>query len=273
MTKAYISPKPIDVWQLRLDRTPRVPGGYWVLWMKKGIVGLQVDDRLYPINMQAAVFLRPDQEWSLQFSDCTPPEGYFLRIDAQRMHDPQLQQLLIYDIQLFHQDTLPMILLSPGIAQKGEVLIDLIEELHHSTMKGRDQAITSLLHAFFVFCDSNCNIQSIVPQEKGKGKLVFEYKKIVAQHFAEAHDVSYYAEQMNVSAKYLNSVTQEVLGVNAKHVIQDRLIIRARQFLEFSDLSVKEIAYELGFSAADYFSSFFRKMEKCSPSSYRKRFC
>lgn len=59
------------------------------------------------------------------------------------------------------------------------------------------------------------------------------------------------------------------MGVTAKHLIKEQLIIHARRDLKFTDKSVKEIAIQLGFTEPFHFSSFFKKSIGIAPTDFR----
>jgi len=67
----------------------------------------------------------------------------------------------------------------------------------------------------------------------------------------------------------LNSVVKKYAGLTAKETIDDSIVMEARFLLHSSALSVKEIAYELGFNSAAQFSNFFKSRMRLSPSHYK----
>lgn len=73
-----------------------------------------------------------------------------------------------------------------------------------------------------------------------------------------------------ISEKYLNECVKEILGRNAKSLIDEQLIMRARHELKFTDKSIKEVGFELGFNTPDYFTYFVKKHTGLSPSQLRK---
>ncbi len=99
--------------------------------------------------------------------------------------------------------------------------------------------------------------------------MISTFKDLVARHYTKYHRVSDYAGMMNISPKYLNQVVKKVMGVTARSIIQEQLIIHARRDLKFSNDSVKQIAFRLGYAEPFHFSSFFKKKVGCSPSDYR----
>ena len=74
---------------------------------------------------------------------------------------------------------------------------------------------------------------------------------------------------MHISSKQLNQHVKTVMGVTAKHLIKEQLLIHARRDLKFTDRSIKEIALYLGFNEPFHFSTFFKKSTGIAPSDFR----
>jgi len=70
--------------------------------------------------------------------------------------------------------------------------------------------------------------------------------------------VQYVAESLNVSANYLSGLHNVLTGKSTQQHIQDKLIGKAKEKLSTTDLSVSEIAYELGFEFPQSFSKLFK---------------
>lgn len=99
--------------------------------------------------------------------------------------------------------------------------------------------------------------------------LLFEYYNLVDLHFKEQKLVSFYAGRLNISSNYLNILCKKHLYVPAMSFIQKRITLEAKRLLQASDMSVKEIAYELGFNDVAYFSNFFKTHTSLSPRVFR----
>lgn len=91
---------------------------------------------------------------------------------------------------------------------------------------------------------------------------------LLAQHYKEAHDVAFYADQMAISTRYLSRITAQCIGKSPKQVIADYLVSQARILLETSRLSMQEVAERLGFSNQSSFSRFFRQHTGKAPSNH-----
>ena len=99
--------------------------------------------------------------------------------------------------------------------------------------------------------------------------LLKNYQATIDEHFRELHQVSEYASLLHVSAGYLSEVVKAQSGRSAITHIHERLILEARRRLFHTQHSLKEIAFELGFSDASYFSRFFKRETNMTPAEYR----
>ena len=64
-------------------------------------------------------------------------------------------------------------------------------------------------------------------------------------------------------------MTEYVLGKSAKHVIIEKLIAESKKMLSYTNYTISQIAYELGFSDEGNFTNFFKKHTKKNPSEMR----
>jgi AraC-like DNA-binding protein len=84
--------------------------------------------------------------------------------------------------------------------------------------------------------------------------------------------VQYLSEQLNVSPGYLSDMLRSCTGQNAQQHIHNKLIEKAKEILSTSNLSVSEIAYQLGFEHPQSFSRLFKIKTNLSPLAFRQSF-
>jgi len=84
--------------------------------------------------------------------------------------------------------------------------------------------------------------------------------------------VQYVAETLNVSPGYLSGLLKTLTGQSTQQHIHDKLIEKAKEKLSITDLSVSEIAYQLGFEHPQSFSKLFKSKTKLSPLEFRHSF-
>lgn len=108
--------------------------------------------------------------------------------------------------------------------------------------------------------------------EKRQSDIVREFYYLVERHFAQEHEVAFYASKLNKSPKTLSNLFSLFSTRSPLNIIHDRILIHARRQINYSNLSIKEIAYELGYDDIQTFSRFFKSKEGMSPMQYREQF-
>ncbi|MGF7028084.1 MULTISPECIES: helix-turn-helix domain-containing protein [Sphingobacterium] len=84
--------------------------------------------------------------------------------------------------------------------------------------------------------------------------------------------MQYISEQLNISAGYLSDMLRSLIGQNAQQYIHGKLIEKAKEKLSTTNLSVSEIAYELGFEHPQSFTKLFKSKTDMSPLKFRSLF-
>jgi AraC-like DNA-binding protein len=84
--------------------------------------------------------------------------------------------------------------------------------------------------------------------------------------------VQYFAEALNLSAKYLSSLLKQLTGQTMQQIIHEKLIEKAKEKLSTTQMSVSEIAYQLGFEHPQSFNKLFKSKTKQSPLDFRQSF-
>ena len=85
-------------------------------------------------------------------------------------------------------------------------------------------------------------------------------------------DVHFYADQLNVSSRYLAQVTRRISGKTPKAIIDEYIVKEIERELSTTTHTVQEIANTFGFSSQAHLTKFFKKMRGMTPSEYRKNY-
>lgn len=99
--------------------------------------------------------------------------------------------------------------------------------------------------------------------------IISRFLHLIDEHFRTERSVSFYAEKLNISANYLNIVCKKNLNASASSLIQDRILLEAKRLLKVSEMSVKDILYDLGFYDHASFSKFFKAQTGMTPSQFK----
>lgn len=100
---------------------------------------------------------------------------------------------------------------------------------------------------------------------------ITKFQELIDLYFKQEKLVSFYASKLNISANYLNIICKKHLKISATQLIQQRIILEAKRHLKTTALSVKEIAFELGFADHAYFSNFFKNQTGVTPTDFRNQ--
>lgn len=96
------------------------------------------------------------------------------------------------------------------------------------------------------------------------------FMSLLAEHYAKAHHVAFYAEKMAITTRYLTIVTNSVGGSAPKQIIDNFVAEKAEGLLRSTDLTIQQVAYQLGFATQVAFARFFKAQRGCSPSEFRR---
>jgi AraC family transcriptional regulator, transcriptional activator of pobA len=246
---------------------------YRLLWLEKGVDSLKLDHEIHPNIPFSIVFVHPGKKIRLRFACDQKPVGWILQFPVSFFRDQHLISLnIIHHADVFiSQGEILRIALSPKIGKRINVIAEMIAEMLQSNIPNRELAASALLKTLFVYCESSCNIKLNKKNSTHHISLVSKFKHLVAHHLTTQHQVCDYARALHITPHYLNQVVKTVMGVTAKQVIQEQLLMQACRDLKFSSDSVKEISIRLGFSEPEHFSNFFKKAIGSSPLLYRQK--
>jgi AraC-like DNA-binding protein len=101
-------------------------------------------------------------------------------------------------------------------------------------------------------------------------ELLRKFKELIDEQYAELHQVADYAQLLNKSAGYLNEVIKQQSGKTAIEHIHERIMLEAKRKLLHTELSIKEITYDLGFEDVAYFTRFFKRLTEQTPAAFRQ---
>jgi AraC family transcriptional activator of pobA len=101
-------------------------------------------------------------------------------------------------------------------------------------------------------------------------KRVYEFLMLLESNYQQIRNTDFYAGKLNISSKRLNQILKEKLDKTGMQIIHDRIILEAKRNIIHSELTIKEIAYNLGFSDRPYFSRFFKKQTGKTPEGFQK---
>jgi AraC family transcriptional regulator, transcriptional activator of pobA len=151
------------------------------------------------------------------------------------------------------------------------------EYLSHSAY--RNKIIGNLLMVLLLKIKEFLPVAPPDPVRDRKAQIVHVFKQTLESHYRDLLNgkgqkvfrVQDYATAQNLNPNYLNCVIKNKTGKPVTAWITDKTVAEAKSLLSNSSISIKEIAYLLGFAESNHFSNYFKKHCGLSPVSYRKQ--
>ena len=113
--------------------------------------------------------------------------------------------------------------------------------------------------------------QPMQPLPQNKKDVIFQnFMLALFRLYRKERDVAYYAKMQHITPRYFSTIIKEKSGNSALQWIVQMVITEAKQLLEGSDLSIKEIANQLNFPTQSFFGKYFKQYVGISPKEYRK---
>ncbi|MDH6354292.1 AraC family transcriptional activator of pobA [Dysgonomonas sp. PH5-45] len=107
---------------------------------------------------------------------------------------------------------------------------------------------------------------------KRSAVITYKFKNLLSTHYRSMKRPSQYAAKLNISAVYLYEAVKETTEQSASNYIRNEIVIQAKRLLFYTNMSVKEIALELGYEDWAYFTRLFTKTAKLSPTQFKKKY-
>jgi AraC-like DNA-binding protein/quercetin dioxygenase-like cupin family protein len=242
---------------------------YILIFITQGSGTHTIDFQTYPVEANSVFFLSPGQVHAWQLSADTEGFVIFFSSEFYLFGHPQkkLFQFPFFNVLLYK----PLLLLS----EKGKLeiidIINLIRKEYESRNWKQEDVLRDFLDILLIKLTRfyQHNYASAINQAGALTEL--QHLENLIDHYYKAHKpVSFYAEALAQTAKQLNELCKQALGKTTTELIQDRIVLEAQRLLIHSDLTIMQIAAELGYFDNSYFSRFFKKKTGKTPEQFRQ---
>lgn len=201
-------------------------------------------------------------------------KGYLLLFREEFLNSYLNESEVAQTIQMFNE-----LLTSPKTKLNDEEfsnILSLSKQIEKEFLKISDEyslkIVRSLLHI----------IITLIHRIKSKGynkvqlsnylKEFIKFQNLLEKNYSDSKKVAYYAEKMGFSTKKLNTIVKYVANKPVKAFIDDVVIIKTKRYLLHTNLSVKEVAFKIGFKDPTNLFKYFKKHTQFTPEAYKKRY-
>ena len=227
----------------------------------------QIDFVEFPLVANRVYFIGAGQVHTLH---ATRLEGWLLAFDPALLDNQLIGRDQLSVPALFHNwRRQPFLDFNAATAPTFSALLLLLQQ-EYAQATPCWQTLRTYLQAFLL----NAERASVADASASTPTLPHAYldrlHEMLEQHHATQHHAAFYAAQVGLSLKRLNDYTRQTAGRSVTQLLHERLVVESKRLLLYSPLTVKEIAYAVGFQDPAYFSRFFKNKTTQYPERFRQ---
>lgn len=240
---------------------------YTCFFLESGYASFNFDFQHFEIQHSSIVISRPGQVHQLVSTKNV--KGWFLAFDTSIV-DPNARMRIEQSLS-----NLVRLRLDDDQKKWFTVLIELMyttaNEKYSSNLQ--TEIIKTLINAFFYKATILFQTQE---EELTKAyairgvEITKQFRQLVKANFMTIKKPADYASMMNITVSYLNDTLKLISGFSSTWFIQREVFTEAQRLLFYTDKSIKEIAFELGYEDYKYFIRLFGKKLGTSPANFRR---
>lgn len=254
----------------------RLRYSFYTIFFKKVNCGdLRYGLSNYDYEEGTLIFLAPGQVIGQYGVDYYQPQGIALVFHPDFIIGTSLGEKM-HDYHFFSYAVNEALHLSE---HERKIIIDCFSkieyELHHAIDKHSKQLLISNIELFLNYCTRFYDRQFITRDNSNKG-ILERFESLLDRYFISENPVKYglpsvswFAEELNLSANYFGDLIKKETGVSAQEYIQTKIVDIAKIRLFDIDKSISEIAFSLGFKYPQHFTRVFKQRTGVTPNEFR----
>lgn len=245
---------------------------YAILFILEGKGKHFIDFKSYDYQKWSVVFIAKDQVQAFQKNE--DREAFFLLftenfIERGSLSSNLMQELSLYNYHLYS----PVINLAADEINIFKSLVNRIKKEYDAPDDNLTEEIIQSSLKIFLGLSERIRKKNQSTLTVSKYQIEFiQFQNLLNKHLFNSRQVQFYANEMNMSTKKLNRITQELMNKPVKTYINDSLILEIKRFLMNTSLSIKEISYKTGFEDPTNFVKYFKKYTKLTPIDFRNKY-
>ncbi|MCF0055323.1 AraC family transcriptional regulator [Dyadobacter sp. CY356] len=231
---------------------------------EKGSTPIEVDFQKHTIKPQSVIYIHPNQVHRLGALENVTLSFWVI---SNENLNPEYLKLLraIMPAKPLTLDKESFLVISKAVSLCINLFERINEKLYHSLLKDSCNTIVGLVASQYLAQFSSTDTLS-------RFEIITKtFNRVLEDRFKTLKKPSEYANSLNISSDYLNECIKSTTGHSVSYQIQQRIVLEAKRLLCYSDLSVKEIAFELGYEDYPYFSRLFTKVTGVTALTFRSQ--
>lgn len=243
-----------------------------VLFITKGQGHHYIDFQAYPYKKGSILFLTKGQ---IQAWDVNEANDGFIIVFSEAFIQKSLgfSQILQYYRLFNYQLYSPVFQLDHQLYQDFlDIILKIEKEFYEQNDFAKEKIIGALMTFLFLKAERLTRQTSLPTNNESYQKLFIDFKNLLFKNYQNNRNADYYADNLGVSYKHLNTVCKTIINQTAKEFINTFLILEIKRILISSNISIKELTYQMGFDEPTNFVKFFKNKVQQTPAQFRKSY-
>ncbi|MCF0060411.1 AraC family transcriptional regulator [Dyadobacter chenwenxiniae] len=240
---------------------------YMLLIIEEGKLTGSIDLEKLDLEGPFVLLVFPGQIHLL--TQVSPLKGWVIDFDPTVIDQSQQNELDIYFQRPVKIDQLPT---DAGYRQIEKLLTVIAEQSLQRGLAGK--AMVALFSGMLYILSSIAS--SVAEQSKHKKNrpqlIKQQFLALLAEHYRDWKKPSQYAQELSISTAHLNDMLKQLTGSTATTIIQDHCMLEAQRLLRYTDISIKEISYQIGYTNPSHFIAIFSARLRTTPLQYRIKY-
>lgn len=260
----------IDKNRWQQNSVPHRHNYFVIVWVKKGAGIHLIDLDKFELQDNTVYCITPGQVHLMNING--PADGYVISFTSEFMGLAEENFDLLFNTGLFNTfSRSPLIKVNAVMQQEMEDMAGKMMKEYANFFLLRSEILRGYLKIFLIYLTRQFEGTNQSESQSKNIDLLKKFFSLIEKNFTGKRMVTYYADELVVTPNYLNEVVKKITGFPASHHIQQRIILEAKRQAAYSSLSMKEIAYQLGFDDIAHFSKFFKNASGRSFSDFKKK--
>lgn len=248
---------------------PHKKDHFFIIIIESGTLQLHIEDKIHFLKPGKISVVFPEQVHFISETSDDLKGKIILFEEILFCSDILKNELSTYNVNLSTQ--LHCTVLSPEEFQQSLYLISIIQGIYQQpSLIKKEQARFHIKIFLLGLIESVHGLHPILHKETPDKPVYVRFKKLLNEHYKQYRTVQYYADELAITTKKLNSITKKHCGETAIQAIHNRILIEIKRQLMFSDLSHKEIAFDLGFNSPSALNKFVKSKLKETPTALQQ---
>jgi AraC family transcriptional activator of pobA len=179
----------------------------------------------------------------------------------------------LYEMPFLNNNTLkPVVKIPKDKVASFKDLFDKMLKENSSSHSDKEEILRAYLNLLLLDSKRLFETQANPKQEKTsqRSEILQKFKILIEKHFFKLHKPGEYADLLYITPGHLNDTVNDMLGISASDLIQERIILEIKRMLLHSQESINEIAQTFNFDDPSYFARFFKNKTGSSPKEFRE---